>query len=155
MNKEALANELNLLLGTEAVSLARHIVSIRPYLSRRTYRTWQELSELHLDVANQRHISRLLSLLERVNHGLPVPPFQTDVARFHYVDVQTLLPRLIEEKRQQVAAYRRAIDHTGNDAAIRGELAQLLGENEEQLRQLEGLPQAQEPAPPQAAPGPN
>ncbi len=144
---QGLADELGLLLATETRSLVRHLETATPYVTPATYRIWNELKRM-ADVSEQ-HAQRLSALQESLKLPPRPRPFSPVVANYHYVGIDFLLPKLIEEMRQQIAAYRRAINHAGSDEPVRVELESLLAENEARLKTLEGFHRslADNPAP--------
>lgn len=135
MNREGLAEELNRLLAMETHSLSRHLEEATPYLSPRTYKLWRRIARaIHADTD---HADRLSHLIDRLELPLKPAGFDTDVASLHYARLETLLPHLIEEKRRQVEAYDRAIEHASADVAVRAELEALRADNRAQLAELE------------------
>ena len=136
LNERGLADELNDLMATETRSLVRHVSgAATPYVTARTYKVWKafgRMSEL-----SERHAAELSALIDRLDLPPRSIPYSTDVARFHFTSIESLLPPLIEEKHKQIAAYQRAIDHARSDPALLRELEDLLGENEAQLRELQ------------------
>ena len=138
MDPQALGEELNRLLATETRGLARHLDQATPYLTADTLPVWHEVRRML--GANTDHAARISGLLASLN--LPERPFPFDpaVASFHYTDLACLLPVLINEKRAQVAAYQRAIEHCGTDAKaadVSVALQRLFDDNQTQLDQLE------------------
>ena len=137
MNPEALDTELNDVLTTERRSLVHHLDEAKPYLTAETYRIWSDIERMiH---TSHDHANRISALLEHFE--LPERPtsFSPQVARFHYVTVPSLLPQLIDEKQQQIEAYRRAVEHAGDEQDVCTELGALLKENEEQIAQLKAV----------------
>jgi hypothetical protein len=134
-NLDALARELNALLHTETRSLLQHVeTEAQPYYSPDDYRLWKMLRNMrHLNDEHARRISALLTELELPERP---GPFDVSVAGFHYVDLRTLLPKLVDEKRRQVARYERALEAAKDWRQVTVELAALLTENREQLGQL-------------------
>lgn len=137
MNRHALADELSDLLSREQHSLATHLEEATPYLSPRTYKLWRRIAAvIHADTD---HVDRLTQLLDRLELPMRPRPLDTDVAAWHYARVEALLPLLIDEKRQHIAAYERAISHAGNDEVIASELRTLLADNHRELAELEAV----------------
>lgn len=138
MNTEALAKEINDLLATETRSLLSHLDEAHPHVDARTYPIWKRIRAIcrHDEEA---HADRLTDLLASLN--LPQPPgsFGQDVGHFHYMTVESLLPRLVEEKRRQVQGYERAVQHAHREPIVAATLASLLDENRAELEQLESL----------------
>ena len=135
MNYPGLADEISLLLATETCSLARHLESCSPYLTARTYPVWRDLQ--HMRQASEQHAERLSRLQEQLELPPRPQPFSSEVANYHYVTLEYLLPKLIAEKRSQIAAYRRAIAHAGRNEQVRTDLESLLADNEAQRASLE------------------
>ncbi len=134
-NFDALATELNRLLATETHSVSRHIeLEATPYTDAATYKVWRDLK--HFKAESDDHARRLSQLL--AEHDLSDVPgnFPQLAAFLHYVDIKTLLPLLIDEKRQQLAAYERAVSHAADEPSLQSALNDLLGENREQLDRL-------------------
>ena len=134
-NLDVLARELNAVLHTETRSLLQHVeTEAQPYYAPADYRLWKMLRAMrHSDDEHAQRLSSLLAELE-----LPERPgtFDLSVAGFHYVDLRTLLPKLVDEKRRQVARYERALEAAKDWRQVTVELAALLTENREQLGQL-------------------
>jgi len=137
MNLETLAGELNNLLTIERRSLVHHLDEAKPYLTAKTFRIWSEIGRLAQ--SSQEHAGRLSALLDRFE--LPERPtsYSSQVARFHYLTVESLLPRIINEKQRQITAYHRVIEHAGNEQAVRAVLEALLADNRDQLDRLRVL----------------
>ncbi len=134
-NPAALAGELNLLLTTESHGLSDHLRQATPYLSAQTYAVWRTIE--HMLGANAHHAARLSALLARNELPERPAPFAQQVAHFHFTDVQHLLGPLIDEKRTQIEAYERAIEHAGGTPDIVAELEAMLTEHRAQLEALE------------------
>ncbi len=136
MNSQALADELNALLATETRSLVRHLDNeATPYVTPATMKAWRHLQDLGgISTDHARRISRLIDELELPPRVLPFP---TDVASFHYMTVERVLPLVIQEKKRQVAAYERALTHAGGQPRADIEIRALLAENREKLALLE------------------
>jgi hypothetical protein len=147
LNRFALADELSDLLSREQHSLATHLEEATPYLTPRTYKLWRRIRDvIH---AETDHVGRLSLLLDRLE--LPMRPSPRDpvVASYHFSKVDTLVPLLLDEKREHIAAYERAIEHAGHDEEIASELRTLLAENQHELAELEAVAaelQATQPA---------
>ncbi len=138
MNRQALADELNLLLALEARGLANHLREATPYLTPATYPVWRDIQRmLHDSESHADRLSRLLTLIEQPE----VPSsFESQVASYHYADLGFLLPLLIEDEKAQIAADQRAMAHVGGDDRSRevsDELNALLSDHQTRLDQLE------------------
>ncbi len=133
--KSGLADELNHLLVMESRSLARHIDEAKPYLSPQTHHIWAQTQRVaHM---SSDHEQRLGAIIDRL--GLPFRPgtFQSEVASYHFIDLQTMLELLIGEKRQQIASYERAKGHAANMPELLTELDDLLADTQGQLALFE------------------
>jgi hypothetical protein len=137
MNTDALANELNQLLATETRSLVRHLDEAKPYLSPKTYKAWHAVQQMgHV---SEEHSHQLVNLFEKIERTPKAIAYPAEVANYHFLTLESMLPLLIEQKQGQIAAYRRAIEHAAGDPRVDDELAALLAENAEQLAQLESF----------------
>ncbi len=137
MNVEALATELNDLLVSESRSLMHHLDEARPYLTAKTFRIWTEIERLaQMSQAHARQLSALLDRLELPERPLSYAP---QVANFHYLTLQSLLPQLIREKDLQIEAYRRSLEHAIEQQTIYVEIEALWQENQLQLEQLQAI----------------
>ena len=123
---------LNALIATESRSLFRHLEEAQPYTDARTFPVWKRIQTLAHD--SDAHVATLSALLDERELRYQPGSFSSDVANFHYADVRALLPELIAEKEQQIAAYEQAVQHADADVAAR--LEPLLAENRDQLAQL-------------------
>lgn len=135
MNVNLLADDLNQLLTGEARSLARHLDEAKPYLDAVSYPLWNKLK--HLDETSRVREQRLIQLFQKLDRTPPAVTFQTAVADFHYLDLKTLCPLLIDQKRHQTALYHRAIQHAQPDAAVVAELQDLLSQTQSELELLD------------------
>ena len=137
MNREALVTELNGLLMTETHSLLHHLDEARPYLTSKTYRAWSDIKSLAQ--TSRRHAQQLSALLPRFD--IPERPgtHSSEVARFHFVTLDSLLPELTEEKQKQIASYRRTLKHADHDAQLHRTLVDFLGDNEDQIEHLQAI----------------
>lgn len=135
-NPDALANELSDLIATESRGLLRHIAASNPYVDEKTYK----FQEAVVAVAEQSngHIHRLTDVMESLELSPRSRTYDMDVTYQHYVTAASVADELLEEKREQIAAYERAIANV-NDAAARRELEQLLAENRNHLQQLQDV----------------
>lgn len=140
MNAQALADELNLLLYTEARSLLRHLEEAKPYVTPKTYGVWRQVEVMIHQ--SQQHAERLSDLLESIRTTPKPVAYKAEVGALHYLTLDSLLPLIIDEKQRQIAAYQRAIEHAGashDDEDLREELTVLLAEVRVQLDTLEAL----------------
>jgi len=140
VNAQALADELNVLLTTEDRGLVRHLERAKPYLTPRTFPMWAQVQQISR--ACVEHSARITRLLESLEASPAAAPFNTVVASYHFVTLESLIPLLIAEKRSQIDSYRRCIEHVGNELLqqdIRLDLETLLAQNIEQLQQLESM----------------
>jgi len=134
---QSIIDSLNQLLKTEARSLTHHLheADAPPYLTARTYPIWRKIKAM-IDVSSE-HETRLKQLIKQAG-GVPVTPtFRSPVAGFHYLNLPTLLPLLIEETSNKIAAYEQVLAESPAD--VSAELAALLEKNREQLQQLQSL----------------
>jgi hypothetical protein len=135
MNTKALSDGLNDLLAREMHSLARHMPEAGLHLTPQTYRQWSAVrsaAQLSVD-----HAQRLSALIESLGETPRPAAYGQRVAFYHYVDLPTLLPRLVEDKREQAEAYRRVLQLEGLPLPVREALQALLEENVSQLDRFE------------------
>ncbi len=137
MNPQGLADELNDLLATETRSLARHLDEATPYLTPATYQAWNRIK--HFGSLSAEHAERLSAIQAALNLPSSPRPYPVDVANYHYLKLDFLVPKLIEEKERQIAAYERALQHVAGEPDIQAELEELLAQNREQLASLRSL----------------
>ena len=135
MNHHGIADELSLLLATETRSLVHHLGASTPHLTAKTYPIWNDL-KLLIEISEQ-HAERLSLLLDRLDLPPRPRPYPAQVAQFHYLTIEYLLMKMIEEKQGQLAVYRRAISHAGFNDDLITELQSLLDENIAQLDSFE------------------
>ncbi len=135
-NDSGLTDELNTLLATETRSLARHVqAEARPYITPETFPIWKRLERLgRTSLAHAKRLSALIETLELPPRSIPFP---TGVAGLHFMNIQRLLPDMIQEKEVQIAAYERALDHAGNCPEAQPALQSLLEENRQSLQDLQ------------------
>ena len=133
MDPRALAAALNALRANENASLARHLVEAKPYVNAQTFRLWRDVQKIEHD--SIAHAQRLVKLIASLHEEVRPLPFQQSVADFHYMDLITLLPHLIAEKKAQISAYDHAA--AGADAKSAVELAALRNECASHLVRLE------------------
>lgn len=131
---DLMADCLSDLIATETRSLARHLDEASPYLSPKAYAVWSTIKSMA--AVSRDHARRLSGLLKALD--LPQRPrtFDPSVANYHYQSLESLLPLLIDEKRQQIATYERALTQA-SDADLAAVLAQLLAENRTHVSDLE------------------
>lgn len=135
MTDRALANKLSELLATETRSLARHMAEASPYLSLPTYAIWVRLK--HLSGKTEDHARRLSGLFDYLGITPRAVSFDADVANYHYMGLDRLLPVLIEEKQRQVKAYEQAIALAAVSPHVMDVLVALEKENLQHLGQLQ------------------
>lgn len=132
---ETLSHRLSDLVTSEARSLVRHLESAKPYLSPANYQTWAAIELLF--AASHQHEQRLTQLIKK--HGLTLWPgnFQQEIAHYHDMGLEGLLPRLIEEKHRQSIAYQQALENSHDNPDVAEELQALREEIELQLIRLQ------------------
>lgn len=135
MTDRALADKLSLLLATETRSLARHLSEATPYLTLPTYAIWVSLK--HLSDKATDHAKRLSALFNFLGISPRASAYSPDVANYHYVGLDRLLPVLIEEKERQVKAYEQAIALAATSPKVKELLVELEKENLVHLGQLQ------------------
>ncbi|MEX2216726.1 MAG: hypothetical protein WD768_21610 [Phycisphaeraceae bacterium] len=135
MNLRAFATEINALLDAESRSLMEHAHELTPYVSAKTYRTWQAIQEFYQRDTD--HAGRLTAILQAIGAPERPRPFSQAVGHYHFITIEKLLALLIEEKTRQVAAYDRAIKHAGNEEAVKTELTGLREDNISELARLQ------------------
>jgi len=92
---DTLNEKLNHLLQLHRGSLIRHLNEAQPYLSVRTYQAWQQLQQLQ-DHRQQR-TEQITHILDLLCDSRPLPNvFEQDVAFFHFLTLDALLPHLLE-----------------------------------------------------------
>lgn len=137
MDKTALAKEINTLLAKERRSLLEHFQEATPHVTAATYRIWNEIKRLaHRD---SDHAARLSALMARLHLPERTKPFSQDVGHYHYMSLEHVVTLLIEEKKQHLAAYDRALAHCGGEANVVTELETLRAENLSELLTLQSM----------------
>ena len=137
MDTQALAKEINDLLGVETRSLMEHLHEATPHVDAGTYRIWQQVRNMaHRDTD---HAARLSAILSRLDLPERPTPFPQSVGDFHFMTIDRLIPLLIADKQKQVAAYSRAIAHAFGDAEVTSELESLRADNDAELKQLQAI----------------
>lgn len=134
-NTQALAKEINALINSESRSFASHMVMSRPYVDAKTHAAWIDLKKL---VDQDKHDAQTLTQL-LLDHDLPEYPgtYTHNAAFFHFTDIPTLIPQVIEEANLKANAYSRCIQHArGNDDIIQT-LQELLEITNTQLQNLQ------------------
>lgn len=134
MSDTLLADKLSVLLATETRSLARHLNEATPYLSLPAYAVWASLR--HLGDKAAEHARRISDIFKFLGVAPRTISFNSDVAYYHYISLERLLPVLIEEKQRQVKAYQEAIQLAASRPEVKQVLLQLEAENLQHLDQL-------------------
>lgn len=135
MSESELADKLSVLLATETRSLARHLTEATPYLSLPAYAVWASLR--HLSDKAVDHARRLSEIFKFLGVAPRTISYDLDVANYHYVSLERLLPVLIAQKQRQVDAYKQAVKLAAPWQEIQGVLQSLQQENLQHLQQLE------------------
>lgn len=135
MTDTALADKLSQLLATETRSLSRHLTEATPYLTLPTYAIW--VSIRHLSDKASDHAKRLSSLFDRMGVTPNSVSYNPQVANYHYMSLQRLLPELIAEKQRQVKLYEQAISLVAARPRVKDVLVELEKENLAHLAQLQ------------------
>ncbi len=136
---------INQLLATEARSIVHHLdgADAPPYLTVKTYPIWRSLH--HMVAVSRDHQERLRMMLGQIDQVAVVPTFDSPVAGFHYLSMDHLLPKFIEEKAGQIAVYQEALTIVTTE--LQHEMDTLHGENQLHLddlnRFLDRLPKEQ------------
>lgn len=138
INTQVFSKILNDLRATESRSLVHHLDGTAgPYVTVKTYRIWRDLH--NLTHVSEDHVQRLENLLASLDLSIDAVTFDIDVANYHYIALDCLLPSLVEQKQQQIAAYESALAHAGNDDVVNSEIGSLLSENRQHLEQVRSL----------------
>ena len=119
-----LAEALNAVLATESRGLLRYIAGIDPHLTGQTRDLFAQMRRM-ADQSRDRE-QRICQLMQDLGIEPAATPFPTGTADCHYVSIEALLPRLIDQQRRQVAGYQRALEHVGGEYPVRRELEALL-----------------------------
>ena len=138
-DSQQLASQLNRLLATETHSLARHLDQAQPYLTAETYQAWSQIK--HLATSSDDHARRLTALIDSLGSPPTAPVFDSEVANYHFMDVSSLLPLLIEQKQRQIEGYKIAIDLAQGIPSIETKLKKLHSENQAASELLENFAQ--------------
>ncbi len=137
MDSQALAKEINDLMGVETHSLMEHLHEATPHVDAHTYRAWQQVRKMaHRDTD---HAARLSAILSRLHLPERPTPFPQSVGDFHFMTVDRVIPLLIADKQKQVAAYDRAIVHASGELELVEELESLRADNDAELKQLQAI----------------
>jgi uncharacterized alpha-E superfamily protein len=135
-NLDALVDELSAVLATERRGLIRHVAASTPHVTKETYNLFAALKRM-VEQSDD-HARRITEFMHRRELEPKSVTFQPEVANFHFVTLESVLPELIAEKQRQIAAYERTMEHLGADLPdARAELQALLDENRQQLTKLE------------------
>ncbi len=134
---QKLAEGLSGLLTREVRSLLRHLSEARPYLTAATYPAWTQIE--HLSEENTDHAQRLTRLIEALDHGASAGTFDPEVATYHYMDLASLLPLVIDERKRQITSYEHVIELAEGHPKIIEGLNRLLDENRAILGKLEAF----------------
>jgi hypothetical protein len=135
MDPRALVSDLNALLASENASLARHLDEATPYVNAQTFRIWRHLKVVQHD--SILHSQRLVKLIRDLGAEVRPLPFDQSVADLHYLDIPSLIPHLVAEKKHQASVYQLALNHAAGNAAAVRELTSLLSECNAHLAELE------------------
>ena len=132
----AVARLVNRLLAIEMRSFMRHLDESKPYLDPSTVKAWERIKVLsHTSVE---HGQKLVGMLRDLDQVPDITPFSSSVAGMHYLRLDSILPLLIDEEKEQIAAYRVVINACAGTPQAK-ELAAMLEENMRQLSELEDI----------------
>lgn len=134
-NPQAVIDELSAVLATEQRGLVRHIAAATPHVTAKTYKLFAALKRMAHQSAD--HAQRITEFMQSRELEPKAVTFSTEVANYHFVTLDSVLPELIAEKMSQIAAYQRAIENLGDLPEARTQLEALLEENRAQLTELE------------------
>lgn len=137
MNAVALGAELNGLLASTTRGMLCYVVDSTPYLTSKTFAIWAEIEAMAAAVAA--HAVPLTEMLERLEIPKQPASFSTDVARFPYASLESLLPLLIDEAYRRVDVNERAVSLAADDDALHHPLALMLEENRSHLDKLQSF----------------
>ncbi len=132
---KVIADELSDVLATETRGMLRHVMGSTPHVTQKTYPVFVLLQKIVK--AGAHHAQRVTQLFEQLELSPRTRSYNPDVANYHFVTLASVLPDIVEEKQRQIAAYERAVEHIGDNAAAAAELQALLDENREQLEQIQ------------------
>ena len=134
MSNPTLDQAINELVAIEVHGWTRHLSDTKPYLSPKTYPEWAHIQQTAR--ISHDHEQRLAGLIQELGVSLCPSTYESNVAHYHYIDLQAILGMLIQEKRRQIAGYERAISHAGDNAAAVEVLQDLLGDVQGQYELL-------------------
>lgn len=132
---DALANELSDLIATESRGLMRHVAGTNAFVDKKTYRLRQAIERIADHTSS--HVQRITAVMEDLELSPSARTYPMEVSFHHYDSIQSMQQLLLEEKRNQIAAYERAIQHVGPAPEARAELEALLADNRSHLDQLQ------------------
>ena len=136
MNKQALTNQLNVLLAMTAHSLARHVCEAQPYFSAEIHPLWRRIQEVvRIDCDHEQRLSHLIT-----STGLPFEPgtYRADVANYHFMNLSVVQARLVEDEHRQKLAFERAITYAQGDTRFVSELQDMLHQTQHCLELIKG-----------------
>lgn len=132
----AVARLINRLLAIEMRSFMRHLDESKPYLDLSSVQAWERIKALsHTSIE---HGEKLVAMLKELDQEPEAASFNSNVAGMHYLRLDAILPTLIDEEKQQIAAYRLAISACAGTPQAK-QLSTMLDENVHQLHELDSI----------------
>jgi bacterioferritin (cytochrome b1) len=139
MSDEDVIGLLNDLLELESCSLVARLGEAYPFMGRSAAEhgaVFQQMVEQEAD-----HQRRLVGAIEALD-GVPRPARgDTLSAGLHYLNLEYLLPQIVEEKQRLIAAYRRSADEIPTDGPAAAVVADILARHQAHLERLQQMTQ--------------
>lgn len=137
MDESRINADLNQLLITMGRSLLQYMGDAWPWTSANEQEVREKLDELV--VRQRKQIARLSQLLERRDWAIDFGTYPTEYTDLHYVALDFLLARLVDNQKAVVAAIETAQRACGEEGPARDLLEQILADQRESLTELERL----------------
>lgn len=135
MNRsQSLADSLCALLVTQTRGLLSYLAVADPYVTSRTCHVFDQLRRMASQCSD--HAQRLVEVMQDLHIVPPSVSFAPDAANYTFLSIETLLPRLLDEQRDQIAAYRTVLEHLGDQEPARHQIEVLLEVTEAQSQEL-------------------
>lgn len=139
MSDEDVIGLLNDLLELESRSLVTRLGEARPFVGWAAAEDGPILQQMVDQEAD--HQRRLAEAIEALD-GVPRPARNDTLsAGLHYLNVQYLLPQIVEEKQRLIQAYRQAADNTPTDGPAAVVVANILARHQGHLERLQQMTQ--------------
>jgi hypothetical protein len=137
VNDEAAVAILNGLLAAESASLLNHLGRTQPFISWASVVDRQRVQRMIEE--EDAHRRALVDAIVSLDGAVIAPPPTSEFAAVAYLDLQSLMPRIVHDKRRLVRYFEEASERLAGHRTTGKLVAHMLEHEREHLAELERM----------------